>query len=231
VSLSGEQCASCPVREHAVCAALDDAERAELGRIGVTRTLKRGEPLIGAGTDNFACATLISGALKISAIDRDGVERIVAMVHPAGFVGELFVPEAHHHVSALTGSTLCLFPRGDYERAIERHPRLAHALLQRSAQDLAETRQLVDLIGRRTSRERVAGLLLLLARSASRTPCAPATEFDLPLTRGEMAGLLGLTIETVSRRLTELMKDGLIKKTGTRGIRILDVPSLEGLVK
>lgn len=227
MSIAADRCAACPVREQAVCAVLGEAERAELARIGVIRTLKRGQTLVDAGADNFACATLISGALKIAASDREGTERIVALVHPSGFVGELFAPEAHHDVTALTESTLCLFPRKDYEAAIARYPRLAHALLQRSAGEVAETRQLVDLIGRRTARERVAGLLLLIARSASTAPCEVAREFELPLTRGEMAGLLGLTIETVSRVLTELVRDGVIKKTGTRGIRILDVPSLE----
>lgn len=210
-----------------MCAALTDTERGELARIGQHRTLKRGEALVDAGEDNFACATLISGALKVSAIDRDGTERIVAVVHPAGFVGELFAPSAHHHVTALTDSTVCLFPRGSYEQAVEKWPRLAQALLRRSSADLAETRALIDLIGRRTSRERVAGLLLAFARAASDTPCGTAAQFALPLTRGEMAGLLGLTIETVSRRLGDLQQAGVIEKVGTRAIRLLDPAKLQ----
>ncbi|AUW59966.1 Crp/Fnr family transcriptional regulator [Sphingobium sp. SCG-1] len=225
-----DHCAACSVREQAVCAALSEAERSELARIGTHRTLHRGEALVDAGDDNYACATLISGALKIAAIDADGTERIVALVHPAGFVGELFAPRAHHHVTALTDSLLCLFPRMDYERAVERYPRLATALLRRSTADLAETRALIDLIGRRTSLARVAGLILIFGRGASNTPCGVAARFDLPLTRGEMAALLGLTIETVSRQIGILERRGIIKRTGTRGMEVLDVPSLEEMV-
>jgi CRP/FNR family transcriptional regulator len=219
------------VREQAVCAALEPQERAELERIGQYRTLARGEALVDAGEENFACATLIAGALKIAAIDRDGTERIVALVHPAGFVGELFTPTAQHHVTALTDSTLCLFPRRAYADLVERHPRLGLALLRRSGADLAETRALIDIIGRRGSLERVAALLLVFARAAAHNPCGLATRFDLPLTRGEMAGLLGLTIETVSRQLTALERRGLIQKDGARGMVILDAPQLEELVR
>lgn len=210
---------------------LSEQERDELAAIGRHRRLARGQSLIDAGEDNYACATLMTGALKVSAVDRDGTERIVALIHHAGFVGELFTPAATHTVTALADSLLCLFPRAPYEALVEQHPRLASALLRRSSADLAETRSLIDLIGRRTSVERVAGLLLLFARAASDTPCGMASRFDLPLTRGEIAGLLGTTIETVSRRLHDLAEDGIIKKIGARGIEILDAPKLEGLVR
>lgn len=224
-------CTTCSVREQAVCAALSPGEREELERIGQYRTLERGEALVDAGEDNFACATLISGALKISTIDQDGTERIVALVHPAGFVGELFTPTASHHVAALTQSTLCLFPRVAYADLVERRPRLGLALLRRSATDLAQTRALIDIIGRRGSLERVAALLLVFARAAAHGPCAIADRFDLPLTRGEMAGLLGITIETVSRRIGDLETRGLIERDGARGMAIRDAPGLEALVR
>ena len=65
-----------------------------------------------------------------------------------------------------------------------------------------------------------------MADSASSSPCHPAETFDLPLSRGEMAGMLGLTIETVSRQLTRLEKEGAIARKGTRGIRLLDAARL-----
>jgi CRP/FNR family transcriptional regulator len=53
-----------------------------------------------------------------------------------------------------------------------------------------------------------------------------AEEFDLELSREEMASLLGTTIETISRRLTELERGGIIERKGARGIRLRDAPSL-----
>jgi CRP/FNR family transcriptional regulator len=53
-----------------------------------------------------------------------------------------------------------------------------------------------------------------------------ASEFDLILSREEIAGLIGTTIESVSRRLTELERDGVIERKGARGLVIRDAPAL-----
>ena len=215
-------CDVCPVRNRAACAALDPDERRELARLGHHRTLSRGETLFAAGDDNAVCATLISGALKVSSFDEQGTEHIVSLIHPAGFAGELFAPAAHHDVIALTDSELCVFPRGEYERALRQFPDLGAALLHRSSQDLLESRSLLALTNRRTAMQRVAGFLLTLARAATDAECHSAREFDLVLSRGEIASLLGTTIETVSRQFTKLERDRLIRRRGTRGIQLLD---------
>jgi CRP/FNR family transcriptional regulator len=219
-------CDTCAVRGRAACAALSDSERAELALLGHHRTLERGETLFAAGDDNELCATLISGVLKVGNVDPDGTEHIVSLIHPAGFAGELFAPSAHHDVVALTASELCVFPRPQYERALQRFPDLGRALLRRSSQDLMESRALLAAVTGRTAQQRVAGFLMGLARAANDTECHPAAEFDLVLTRGEIASLLGLTIETVSRQLTKLEKDGVIRRKGARGIQLEDAARL-----
>lgn len=228
-TMSRLQCSDCPVRERAACSALSVDERDELARIGKRRTLKKGETLFAAGDDNDLCATLVAGVLKIASHGEDGTERVLSLIHPAGFVGEMFAPVAHHDVVALTDSQLCLFERGDYERAIDRFPALAKALLRRSAEELFEARSLVELQARRDTKGRVAGFLLAMARAASHSPCHAADRFDLPLSRGEMAALLGTTIETVSRQVTALERDGVITRDGPRGIRLRDPGRLEAL--
>ena len=219
-------CDTCPVRDRAACAVLSEEDRGELSRVGHHRALRRGESLFAADDDPAHCATLITGALKISAFGEDGTERILSLVHPAGFIGEMFAPVGGHEVIALTDSRLCVFSKRDYEQAIERFPALGRALLRRSAEDLFESRALIDLMGRRSSQQKVAGMLLSLARAASDSPCHPAARFDLPLTRGDMAGMLGLTIETVSRQLTSLERDGVIRRDGLRGIELGDAARL-----
>jgi CRP/FNR family transcriptional regulator len=221
-----EACADCPVRDHAVCSALDEKELAELARIGQHRSYGRGETIFAAGDDSIACATLISGAAKLSKIDADGVERILALIHPAGFLGQLFAGTTSHEVTALTDSRLCVFPRAGFERLMADHPALTRSILERTLAELDASRALTDLIGRREAKARVAGLLLSLARAAAPSPCGMAQEFELPLTREEIASLLGTTIETVSRRLTELEREGAIERKGVRGLAIRDPATL-----
>jgi CRP/FNR family transcriptional regulator len=221
-------CDGCPVRDRAACSVLSPEERAALARSGRIRRLKRGELLFAAGDEDAACATLIRGALKVAAVDEEGTERILALVHPAGFIGELFAPFAHHDVVALTDSELCVFPRSDMGRAVELHPKLAQALLRRSQEDLHQSRDLLALSGRRNAADKVGSMLIGLAEAASDSPCHPARRFELPMTRGEIAGMLGLTIETVSRAITRFEREGVIRRQGARGIELVD-PARLGL--
>ena len=222
-------CASCPVRDSAACAVLSEAERDALAAAGRTRVLKRGEMLFAAGDDEAACATLVSGALKVSAIDREGTEQILSLVHPSGFIGELFTPFAHHDVVALTESRLCTFSRGDIERAIEDYPALSRALLRRSQEDLLATRNLLEMTAHASAEARLAALLHDFAVAASDSSCHLASEFELPLTRGEIANMLGLTIETVSRKFGELEDIGAIRRKGKRGIELVNPALLHEL--
>ncbi len=221
------ECGRCPVRDRAACAALGPEDRDTLSRSGRKRHLVRGETLFAAGDEGMSCATLISGALKVSNCDSNGIERILALIHPAGFIGELFAPFVHHDVIALTDCELCVFSRTQFEAAVSSFPELGQALLRRAQADLHESRALVELIGRRSAAGKVAGLLLALGRAASYSPCHAALHYDMQLTRGEMAGLLGVTIETISRQLTRLEQQGLIDRVGARGIIMRDPARLE----
>lgn len=182
------------------------------------------------GDENVACATLVSAALKIANYDKEGTETFLSLVHLALFFGEIFAPLGYYDIVALADSRLRLFSRSEYEAAVETFPALANALLCRSAADLFEIRSLVDLLGRRSAEVKVAGLIEAFAKGPSESPCHPASMFELALTRSEMARLLGLTIETVSRQLSRLEKQGMIKRQGARGIEIRDAPALHALV-
>jgi CRP/FNR family transcriptional regulator, anaerobic regulatory protein len=229
--VSALACATCPVRDRAACAALLPDERENLAKLGHHRDVKRGETVFAAGDDMLACATLISGALKIASYDADGQQHILSLIHPAGFVGEMFSPIANHDVVAIADSRLCVFSKNQYAAAAEKFPALSQALLRRSAEDLYEARNILALTGRRSATQKVAGFVLAMARAASDSPCHPADRFDFLLTRGEMASLLGLTIETVSRQLGKLEKAGLIKKEGARGLSIRNAPALEAMAE
>tara|TARA_B100000678_G_scaffold153405_1_gene128176 strand:+ start:807 stop:1496 length:690 start_codon:yes stop_codon:yes gene_type:complete len=215
-------CATCPVRDRAACAVLSEAERDDLASRGRHRTLEPGEVLFAAGEKASTCATLTRGALKVTATDAEGRERILALVHPAGFIGEFFQPFDDHEVVALAESEVCLFAGADIETAMADHPALGRALLRRAQEDLHASRSLLALTAKPDAQAQIAGLILGFAQAASDSPCHPAQEFDLPLSRADCANMLGLTIETVSRKITALEKDGAIRRKGKRGIELVD---------
>lgn len=215
-------CDDCAVRELAVCAPLSDVELETLSKLGRHRRLMRGEPLMFEGDDNPICANVLEGVLRVDATTPGGREQTVALLYPADFLGRPYAPSSAHSVTALTDVELCVFPRGSFERAIGDMAQLENQLLRRTLDDLDRSRRWMLLLGRKSAEAKVASLLTDMAERL-----APGGgRFDLPLTRSEMADVLGLTIETVSRQLTRLAREGVIALHGRRGVELIDAGAI-----
>lgn len=227
---ASEVCADCTVRDQALCGSLTDQELIALNAIGRRQTIARGETLVWSGDDSIVCGNLLAGVLKLTASTADGREQIVGLLYPADFVGQPYVEDAPFTVTALTDAELCLFPRKPFEQVLEDHVRMERLLLQRTFAALTEARGRMLMLARQSAEERIAGFLLdMQARnetSGCRATAGGPVTFDLPLTRGQMADVLGLTIETVSRQLTKLKTAGLIALPGARAVTIRDAAAL-----
>ena len=219
------------MRDKALCASMSDCELAALSALGRRREVTAGQVVTWAGDPNANCANVVSGALKVSASTADGREQIVGLLFPGDFVGQLFTAEASLTVTALTDTDLCTFPRPSFERALESYPQMERMLLERTMASLDEARERMLSLGRKDARERVADFLLELAGRTGVTDEAGRVNVLIPISRGEMAGFLGLTIETVSRHLTRLKTAGIIDfAKGERDCTILNRAALEAII-
>lgn len=225
-------CDSCAIRNRAICADLDAAEIAQLSTIGRRRRLTAGEQLFWEGDDTVLLANVIEGVLKISTHTSEGKEQILGLGFPSDFLGRPFGQTAPFGAEALTDSFVCVFEQGDFDRFAREHSRLEHKLLERTLAELDRTRRWMLLLGRMNAEQKVASFLLELRdRLTPRTCGHIAVEvseiFELPLTRQQMADILGLTIETVSRQLSRFKRDGLIDLLSRREVMIRDRRTLE----
>ena len=91
--------------------------------------------------------------------------------------------------------------------------------MQAILEELHETRCQVMALGRLSALERVAQFLYTLA---TRTNTQSDGSFELPMTRLDIADYLGLTIETVSRVISRLKRDGTIQLLASDRVRIPD---------
>jgi CRP/FNR family transcriptional regulator len=226
-----EICADCSVRDLALCGSLTDVELEALNALGRRQQLTKGETVIWAGDESIICANLLSGVLKLSASTADGREQIVGLHYPADFIGRPYADAADFTVTALTDAELCVFPRKQFEQVLEDHARMERLLLQRTFAALDEARGRMLMLGRKSAEEKIAGFLLDMADRAGSSACRATVEgpitFDLPLTRGQIADVLGLTIETVSRQMTKLKAVGVIGLPGGRAVTLRDRGALE----
>ena len=224
-------CQACTVRNRAICADLDYAEVDLLNKIGRRRKLAAGEQLLWEGDEAVLVANVIDGVLKLSSQTMDGKEQILGLAYPSDFLGRPFGKTTPYGVEALTEAHVCIFKRQDFDRFAHEHPRLEHKLLERTLTELDRTRRWMLLLSRMTAEQRLCSYLIELAERMAPAGCSTAIGEDrhlsLVLSRQQIADVLGLTIETVSRQFSKMKREGVIDLPSRREVVILDLPELE----
>jgi len=224
-------CDTCVVRNRAICSSLDNEELKTLNAIGRRRVLEPGESLMWEGEDSVLVAYVIDGVLKLSTGTEDGREQIVGEARCVGTGGRPFGATSGHGVTALTESKVCVFSRRDFDAFAREHPGLEHKLLQRTLAELDRTRRWMLLLGRKSASEKLATFLLEMSERLVQPGCVDAPDqplktFALPFSRQQVADVLSLTIETVSRQFTRLKADGIIDLPSRREVTIVDRDAL-----
>lgn len=219
-----DSCADCNVRERAICQSLCEADLETLNPLGRRMTIERGQTLQWQGEESLLVGNVLEGVLKLSSSSADGREQTLGIMFPSDFIGRPFSEKSHHSIVALTDARVCLFPRSVFDEFAREHPDLEHRLLERTLTDLDRTREWMVLLGRKSATERVAAFLLEMADRLGAED--GGLRFELPFGRQEIADLLGITIETVSRQITRLREDGVIATPDRRSIVVVDRAAL-----
>ncbi|WP_116133660.1 transcriptional regulator FnrL [Tropicimonas sp. IMCC34043] len=223
------ECEECPIRHRAVCARCDDRELGLLEEIKYYRSFDAGQTIAWTGDKLDFVASVVSGIATLSQTLEDGRTQMVGLLLPSDFMGRPGRETAAYDVTATTEVVMCCFRRRPFEELMNRTPHIAHRLLEMTLDELDAAREWMLLLGRKTAREKMASLLAIIARrdAALRpTTMGRTLEFDLPLTREAMADYLGLTLETVSRQVSALKREGVISLEGKRHICVPDFDRL-----
>jgi CRP/FNR family transcriptional regulator len=191
---------------------LDVAQRATpeiegLVGIGITTQATPGQTIVLEGDPCSHCFRVLTGAVRLYKGTADGRRQLIDFL-VAGDCFGLLGAHYTYSVEAITHTTLSKTPRASLAAAVRAQPALADRLIELAAAELARAHEHMLLLGRKNAQEKVASLLLELARRVGMDEAKPS--FRLPLSRQEMADHLGLTIETVSRTMTRLREEGLI---------------------
>jgi CRP/FNR family nitrogen fixation transcriptional regulator len=167
---------------------------------------------------------VVSGAARRYSINAEGKRQIVDLLFPKDCFG--FGMQGRHRFAAeavLDGTIIAWYPRARLELLAESDPRMGRALRDVAHQAMSRLHSLILNLGRTRAEEKV-GLFLL--RLADRLSAGSADRVVLPVSREDIADYLALSVETVSRSLTQLKSRGMIRLTGTREIIILDRQAL-----
>lgn len=226
---SSLECGDCPIRHNAVCARCDTDELDELERIKYYRSFEAGQTIVWSGDEMDFVASVVSGIATLSQTMEDGRTQMVGLLLPSDFVGRPGRGTAPYDVVAVSDMLMCCFRRKPFEQMMSSTPHVAQRLLEMTLDELDAAREWMLVLGRKTAREKIASLLMIIARrdaSLNLKEAEGGMVFDLPLTREAMADYLGLTLETVSRQISALRKDGVIELQGKRHVTVPDFDRL-----
>ncbi|MEM7733331.1 MAG: Crp/Fnr family transcriptional regulator [Pseudomonadota bacterium] len=226
-----DPCSACTIRHSSLCGALSSEEIRDLSAIARRKVLDAGQPHVMEGDLSGDFANVTQGVAKMVCGAEDGRSQIVGLLFPSDFIagalGDRDPTTARHSIEAITELQLCIFPRRQFEEVLHEHPSLEFKLLKRTLDELQLAREWMVLLGRKTAEERVASFLVHVSQKMENLGCQGRTSFDLPLSRTEIADYIGLTLETVSRQITRLRKDGVIAFEGSKRVISLDRQELE----
>jgi CRP/FNR family transcriptional regulator len=220
-----DACSSCPIRHRAICAKCDDDELALLAEIKTYKTYSAREPILWRGDTLHHFSSVVSGIASLTKSMENGRTQMVGLLLPSDFIGRPGRDTVDFDVTATTDVTLCRFERAPFEALVERVPHIAQRMMEMALDELDAAREWMLLLGRKSAQEKIATFLMMLIRRAN-LPSSHVQNVELPLTRDEIANFLGLTLETVSRQLSALKKQGIVEFTDRRHFRVMDMNAL-----
>ncbi|TKZ22116.1 Crp/Fnr family transcriptional regulator [Shimia litoralis] len=224
-----QDCGNCPIRHRAVCARCETDELEVLEEIKYYRSFEAGQTVVWSGDKMDFVGSVVSGIASLTQTMEDGRTQMVGLLLPSDFVGRPGRDGAAYDVVATTDLVMCCFRKKPFERMMLETPHIAQRLLEMTLDELDAAREWMLVLGRKTAREKIASLLSIIARRDASLKLSGAQGtlvFDLPLTREAMADYLGLTLETVSRQMSALKRDGVILLEGKRHVTIPDLSRL-----
>lgn len=227
-------CTDCTVRHGAICGPLPREQLSRLGRVAYQRRYSAGQFIAGAGQKQDWYATILSGVVKLTKAMPDGRQQIVGLLFEQDFLGRPFARASSYGAEAATTVDLCCLERPHFEELMQSCPQMKQLFLERTLNEVDAAREWMLLLGRKTAREKVASLILLLAQRMPPPPIAhstpgPGLHLELPLSRADIAEYLGLRLETVSRQIQYLRETGIVDTKRRRGIVVHDIAELARL--
>ena len=200
-------------------------EAARLLPVNPVQRRPAGDALFSEGDKADTVYEVMSGMVRLYKLLPDGRRQVTGFLTAGQLLG--LAPEGAcvFSAEAITEVSVVTYPRDAFERLIDEVPGFARRLLAVTSHELRAAQDQMVLLGRKTAAEKLASFLLLIGVRQS----AGQDEIDVPMTRGDIADYLGLTVETVSRTMTRLRQDGLIALPTPARVVVLDRESLENL--
>ena len=192
-------------------------------RHGVRMTYARNEEIYAQDDEVEHLYRVVKGVVRTSRLTADGRRQVGDFY----YVGDLFGLEPgpdHRFAAEALEDCEIMVVRRSAVRAFAGDAELDRAILEAQRVEMERLQEHVVMLGRKSARERVASFLMSIAQRQSEDHA------DLAMGRQDIADYLGLTIETVSRMLTQLQGEAIVEFPSFRRFQVKKWHALEELV-
>lgn len=193
-----------------------------LDRMGVTMRFRRDAEIYAQDDEAEFLYRVVSGVVRTTRFAADGRRQVGDFYYAGDLFGLEPGPEHQFAAEALTDCEIQVLRRTAV-RALSGDAELDRAILEATRRQLERMQAHVLLLGRKGAREKVAGFLMAMAQRRA------ASIAELPMTRQDIADYLGLTIETVSRTITQLQSEAVVEFPSQRRFTIKRFDVMEEL--
>lgn len=190
------------------------------------RQIERGDHLFNINEPLVSVFAVRTGSFKSYTVVEDGQEQVTGFHLPGELLGLSAISTAHHTCAAkaLETSSICEIPFSRLESLSAKIPELQHHLMHVMSEEIQNDQCKLLLIAKMTAEARLASFLLNLSGRFKLRGYAP-NEFNLSMSRNDIANLLGLAVETVSRLFTAFQEDGMLR-VERKHVELLDMKRL-----
>lgn len=201
---------------------LSDEAHLSLVRLAQHRDFRRGDTVFLSEDRADSILILRYGRIKLSRILKDGQELVLGILSGGDVTGEQTIYSGENmdmDATALEDCGICLISAQAIAGLVMRRPDVGVRLLHSIGRKLHDAQHLVEILSRRRALARLSGFLLLHAERAGNGA--------IELSHEEIAASLSLSRETVTRKLAEMSRAGMVSSSGYRQIRVLDRSALQ----
>lgn len=210
---------------------LSPEQHTEIDRLLTSWAWAAEDPILLAGDEADGTYLVASGRARITRDTRDGREITLDIAAPGDIIGPLHTHQSTATDSAWAMETTCALylPAEALAEVVETYPAVALAMLRMQQDELARARERETAQTTSTVEQRVAAALRRLDDKLGQTRGDGSSLLQVRLRRDDIAGMAGTTVESASRALARMKKEGVIN-SGREWIAIIDHEALADLI-
>ncbi len=221
-------CGTCPGRAQSAWCALDNPALASLDAVKTSNVYQAGQTLFYQGNPSLGLYCVESGTVAVRKTDLAGNSIIVRLAHAGDTLGyrAFFANESlQASADALEPSRICFVDKTEVRRLLDQNPALGQVFLQRLAKDVARSHEAQLHAATLPVKARLAHLLLVLKDRFGEVDDKGELVIRLPLSRQDMAAMIGTRPETIARAVRSLEDEEIARFEG-RICRVADLDAL-----